>query len=75
MAIDLGEKMLDVKISDILFRTLNFLTLFISFRTKFDKNFRIIKVIVHEQNTNYTETTSMKTIVLLHPQGFPATRK
>lgn len=32
-----------------------------------DVLFSVPKINLHHQNTNYTETTSMKMIVLLHP--------
>ena len=52
--------------------------LFSSLRRNTDKNFgrfaeNIAKTNLHLQNTNYTETTSVKMIVLLQPRGFPNT--
>ena len=52
--------------------------LFSSLRRNTDKNFgrfaeNITKTNLHLQNTNYTETTSVKMIVLLQPRGFPNT--
>ena len=65
----------DINISDVLFQKFNFRTLYISLRTNFDQQFltlcqNIANLNLRLQNTFYTETTSVKITVLLHPQGF-----
>lgn len=68
----LPKNKLDIKISDF-FWMFNYRALFISLVTNFEQRISTRNVRLLLQNTFVTRATSMKLIVLLHPQSFTIT--